>query len=90
MRNHLPPLLALLLAGCAPALGPAPVPKSVGALATAQSLSGQASAWPAAAWGPVFLQGTAGNTSGLWRATTIPQWEAGETVSSNWAGRPTP
>jgi multiple sugar transport system substrate-binding protein len=48
--------------------------------------NGKYASWPAAAWGPVFLQGTAGNTSGLWRATTIPQWEAGETVSSNWGG----
>lgn len=48
--------------------------------------NGKYAAWPAAAWGPVFLQGTAGNTSGLWRATTIPQWEDGETVSSNWGG----
>ncbi|WP_454048962.1 ABC transporter substrate-binding protein [Cellulomonas sp. Marseille-Q8402] len=48
--------------------------------------NGKYASWQAAAWGPVFLQGTAGNTSGLWRATTIPQWEEGEEVSSNWGG----
>lgn len=48
--------------------------------------SGKYASWQAAAWGPVFLQGTAGNTSGLWRATTIPQWEEGDQVSSNWGG----
>ena len=48
--------------------------------------SGKYASWQAAAWGPVFLQGTAGNTSGLWRATTIPQWEEGDEVSSNWGG----
>lgn len=49
--------------------------------------NGKYAAWvPAAAWGPVFLQGTAGNTSGLWRAAEIPQWEEGANVSSNWGG----
>jgi len=41
---------------------------------------------PIAAWGPVFLQGTAGKTSGKWRAADLPQWDAGQTVSSNWGG----
>jgi multiple sugar transport system substrate-binding protein len=41
---------------------------------------------PIAAWGPVFLQGTAGKTSGKWRAADLPQWEAGKVVSSNWGG----
>lgn len=48
--------------------------------------NGKYASWQTAAWGPVFLQGTAGNTSGLWRATTIPQWEEGDNVSSNWGG----
>jgi multiple sugar transport system substrate-binding protein len=39
-----------------------------------------------AAWGPVFLQGTAGKTSGKWRAADLPQWDAGTVVSSNWGG----
>ncbi|WP_425954059.1 ABC transporter substrate-binding protein [Xylanimonas sp. McL0601] len=48
--------------------------------------NGKYASWQTAAWGPVFLQGTAAKTSGLWRATTIPQWKAGENVSSNWGG----
>jgi multiple sugar transport system substrate-binding protein len=39
-----------------------------------------------AAWGPVFLQGTAGKTSGKWRAADLPQWDANNLVSSNWGG----
>jgi multiple sugar transport system substrate-binding protein len=48
--------------------------------------NGKYASWQTAAWGPVFLQGTAGNTSGKWRATMMPQWEEGENVSSNWGG----
>ena len=39
--------------------------------------NGKWASLPIAAWGPVFLQGTAGKTSGKWRATELPQWEAG-------------
>jgi multiple sugar transport system substrate-binding protein len=39
-----------------------------------------------AAWGPVFLQGTAGKTSGKWRAADLPQWDTSNVVSSNWGG----
>jgi multiple sugar transport system substrate-binding protein len=42
--------------------------------------------WLVAAWGPVFLQGTVKNTSGLWRAGKIPQYSAGADVSGNWGG----
>ena len=48
--------------------------------------NGKYASWQTAAWGPVFLQGTAGKTSGKWRATTMPQWEEGGNVSSNWGG----
>lgn len=48
--------------------------------------SGKYASWQTAAWGPVFLQGTAADTSGKWTAATIPQWEAGEDVSGNWGG----
>ena len=52
-----------------------------------QGLSrGKYASWNVAAWGPIFLQGTAKNTSGKWRAATIPQWNAGENVSGNWGG----
>ena len=42
--------------------------------------------WLVAAWGPVFLQGTVKNTSGLWRAGKIPQYTAGADISGNWGG----
>ena len=36
--------------------------------------------------GPGILQGTAGKTSGKWRAADLPQWDANNVVSSNWGG----
>ena len=48
--------------------------------------SGKYAGWLTAAWGPIFLQGTAEGTSGLWRAAPLPQWEAGAEVSGNWGG----
>lgn len=47
---------------------------------------GKYASWQVAAWGPIFLQGTAKNTSGNWTAAKIPQWKAGEDVSGNWGG----
>ena len=47
--------------------------------------NGRYASWQTAAWGPVFLQGTAGNTSGLWRAAPLPQWEGAE-AAGNWGG----
>ena len=52
-----------------------------------QGLSrGKYASWIVAAWGPIFLQGTAKNTSGKWRAGFIPQWNAGDKISGNWGG----
>lgn len=48
--------------------------------------SGKYASWLAAAWGPVFLQGTAANTSGLWEATPMPQWDADAPASGNQGG----
>ncbi|BDZ65342.1 extracellular solute-binding protein [Agromyces mangrovi Wang et al. 2018] len=48
--------------------------------------NGKYAGWLTAAWGPIFLQGTAESTSGLWRAAPLPQWSAGEAVSGNWGG----
>ncbi|HBS73048.1 MAG TPA: ABC transporter substrate-binding protein, partial [Microbacterium sp.] len=48
--------------------------------------NGTYASWLAAAWGPVFLQGTAANTSGLWRATEMPQWDASAPASGNQGG----
>jgi NodT family efflux transporter outer membrane factor (OMF) lipoprotein len=42
--------LFTLLAGCVPALGPAPMPKPAAALATAESLAAGVTAWPEAEW----------------------------------------
>lgn len=48
--------------------------------------TGKYAAWLTAAWGPVFLQGTAKKTSGKWRAAPLPQWSAGQQVAGNWGG----
>lgn len=48
--------------------------------------NGKYAGWLTAAWGPVFLQGTAENTSGLWRAAPLPQWNEGDSISGNWGG----
>jgi len=48
--------------------------------------NGKYAGWLTAAWGPVFLQGTAEGTSGLWRAAPLPQWEEGQQVAGNWGG----
>lgn len=37
---------------------------------------GQYATWLTAAWGPVFLSGSAKSTSGKWRAAPLPQWDA--------------
>ncbi|MEV7694039.1 extracellular solute-binding protein [Microbacterium sp. NPDC089189] len=52
-----------------------------------QSIAGgRYASWLAAAWGPVFLQGTASDTSGLWQATPMPQWDAAKPASGNQGG----
>lgn len=48
--------------------------------------NGKYAGWLTAAWGPVFLQGTAENTSGLWRASPLPQADETENVAGNWGG----
>ncbi|NEM92486.1 extracellular solute-binding protein [Galbitalea soli] len=47
---------------------------------------GKYAGWLTAAWGPIFLQGTAKNTSGLWAAAPLPQWDASAPASGNWGG----
>ena len=37
---------------------------------------GKYAGWLTAAWAPVFLSGAAADTSGLWRAAPLPQWDA--------------
>lgn len=48
--------------------------------------TGKYAGWITAAWGPVFLQGTAAKTSGKWGAAELPQWSAGDHKSANWGG----
>jgi multiple sugar transport system substrate-binding protein len=48
--------------------------------------SGKYATWLTAAWGPVFLSGSAKSTSGRWRAAPLPQWDAGTPASGNWGG----
>jgi multiple sugar transport system substrate-binding protein len=50
---------------------------------------GKYATWLTAAWGPVFLTGSAKATSGKWRAAPLPQWAAGQQVSGNWGGSTT-
>jgi multiple sugar transport system substrate-binding protein len=48
--------------------------------------SGKYATWITAAWGPVFLSGSAKATAGKWRAAPLPQWDAGSQHSGNWGG----
>ena len=48
--------------------------------------NGKYAGWLTAAWGPLFLQGTAADTSGLWRAAPLPQADASSPVAGNWGG----
>ncbi|MEV0405727.1 extracellular solute-binding protein [Actinoallomurus sp. NPDC050550] len=48
--------------------------------------NGKYATWLTAAWGPMFLKGTAKQTAGKWRAAPLPQWSAGQNVSANWGG----
>jgi multiple sugar transport system substrate-binding protein len=50
---------------------------------------GKYATWLTAAWGPVFLSGSAKSTAGKWRAAPLPQWSAGESASGNWGGSTT-
>ena len=47
---------------------------------------GKYATWLTAAWGPVFLSGSAKSTAGKWRAAPLPQWDASAPRSGNWGG----
>lgn len=47
--------------------------------------NGTYASWQTAAWGPLFLQGTAGDTSGKWKASALPSWGSDQTAG-NWGG----
>ncbi|MES5824141.1 extracellular solute-binding protein [Streptomyces sp. RG80] len=50
---------------------------------------GKYATWLTAAWGPVFLSGSAKPTAGKWRAAPLPQWDAAKPSSGNWGGSTT-
>jgi len=50
---------------------------------------GKYATWLTAAWGPVFLTGSAKGTSGKWRAAPLPKWDAAKQASGNWGGSTT-
>lgn len=47
---------------------------------------GKYAGWITAAWAPVFLQGAAADTSGLWRAAPLPQWDPSNPATGSWGG----
>jgi multiple sugar transport system substrate-binding protein len=47
---------------------------------------GKYAGWLTAAWAPVFLSGAAADTSGLWRAAPLPQWDVDNPSSGNQGG----
>jgi multiple sugar transport system substrate-binding protein len=52
--------------------------------------TGAVATWIGAPWSAEYLEGIAAPTaSGDWRVAPIPQWTAGQTVSSNWGGSTT-
>jgi multiple sugar transport system substrate-binding protein len=48
--------------------------------------NGKYATWLTAAWGPVFLAGSAKSTAGKWRAAPLPQWDTAKPSSGNWGG----
>jgi multiple sugar transport system substrate-binding protein len=48
--------------------------------------NGKYATWLTAAWGPVFLSGSAKSTAGKWRAAPLPQWDTAKPSSGNWGG----
>lgn len=47
---------------------------------------GKYAGWLTAAWAPVFLASSAADTSGLWRAAPLPQWDPSKPASGNQGG----
>jgi multiple sugar transport system substrate-binding protein len=48
--------------------------------------TGKYAGWLTAAWAPVFLSGAAADTSGLWRAAPLPQWDVSAPATGNQGG----
>ncbi len=51
--------------------------------------TGALATWISGAWGNGILKQNAPQSAGKWRVAPLPQWQAGQTVSSNWGGSTT-
>jgi multiple sugar transport system substrate-binding protein len=51
--------------------------------------TGTLATWISAAWGNGILKQNAPQSAGKWRVAPLPQWQAGQNVSSNWGGSTT-
>ena len=51
--------------------------------------TGTLATWLSAAWGNGILKQNAPQSTGKWRVAPLPQWQAGQNVSSNWGGSTT-
>ena len=51
--------------------------------------TGTLATWLSGAWGNGILKQNAPQSTGKWRVAPLPQWQAGQNVSSNWGGSTT-
>jgi multiple sugar transport system substrate-binding protein len=51
--------------------------------------TGTLATWISAAWGNGILKQNAPQSAAKWRVAPLPQWQAGQNVSSNWGGSTT-
>src|SRR5437868_6886082 len=51
--------------------------------------TGTLATWFSGAWGQGTIKQNAPQTSGKWRVAPLPQWQAGQNISSNWGGSST-
>ena len=51
--------------------------------------SGTLATWISAAWGNGILKQNAPQSAGKWSVAPLPQWQAGQNISSNWGGSTT-
>jgi multiple sugar transport system substrate-binding protein len=47
---------------------------------------GKYASWLTAAWGPVFLEGSAASSAGKWTASALPQYDVAKPASAYWGG----
>jgi multiple sugar transport system substrate-binding protein len=51
--------------------------------------TGALASWFSGAWGAGVIEQNAPQSSGKWRVASLPQWQAGQTISGNWGGSST-